>query len=135
MHTKSISRWVATVLFAGALGLTAVASAGNQLASITLQAAPVVTAVVGRSDLGAPIKITTATSAVHYADLNLATRTGAAMLVKRVRTAAWADCQRLSTVSLMGHSDTMACVRHAESAALRQIRLAVTVAHVLKGRA
>ena len=135
MHTKSISRWVAPVLFAGALGLTAVAGAGNQLAPITLKATSVATAVVGRSDLGAPVTIMTATSAVHYADLNLATRSGAATLVKRVRATAWADCQRLSAVSLMAHSDTLACVHHAESAALREVRLAVTVAHVLKGRA
>ena len=135
MQTKHIVRWGAPLLLAAALGLNATAGAANQLAPVTLKAAPVVSTVVGRSSLGAPITVMTVTRTVGYSDLNLTTRSGAAALVKRVRAAALAACRRLDSDSLMDPPDTLACARKAESGALRQVRLAVAVAEVLQKRA
>ena len=135
MQTKHIVRWGAPLLLAAALGLNATAGAANQLAPVTLNATPVVSTVVGRTSLGAPITVMTVTRTVNYADLNLATRSGAAALVKRVKAAALAACRRLDADSLMERPETLACARKAESDALRQVRLAVAVAEVLQKRA
>ncbi len=134
MQTKHLLRWSLPLVIAG-LGVAATASAANRMVPVTVNAAPVIVTVLGRSSLGGRVEVLTITGAVGYGDLDLTTRAGAARLIKRLRIAARAACQRLDGVSLMTPPETHACALKAEANAMRQARLAVAVAKVLEKKA
>ncbi len=134
MKTNHLLRWSLPLVMAG-LGFAATASAATPMVPVTVNAAPVVVTVLGRSSLGGRVEVLRVVGAVSYGDLDLATRAGAARLIKRLQVAAQAACERLDGVSLMTPPETHACTRKAEARAMRQARLAVAVAKVLEKKA
>ena len=134
MKTNHLLRWSLPLLIAG-LGFAATASAASPMGPVTVNAAPVVVTVLGRSNLGGRVERLTVAGTVSYGDLDLTTRAGAARLIKRLQVAAQVACQRLDGVSLMTPPETRACTLKAEARAMRQARLAVAVAKVLEKKA
>ncbi len=135
MQKRISCRWSVPVLATLGLALAASAGATNRLAPVTMRAAPIVSVTVGRSRLGAPIEVLMTTRAVSYADLDLATRSGAAMLRHRVHAAVWSACHQLNDASGAAQPDFFSCARKTEARAMRQVRLAVAVARALEKKA
>lgn len=132
MGTRFMLRSNIPLIIAAGLSFAATASAANRLTPVTLSASPVLTTVVGHTNFGAPITVMTKKATVSYANLDLATRSGAAALMRRVKATAWAACEQLTARSPTNMAQTVACTRKAEVGALRQARLAVAVAHALR---
>ncbi len=134
MGTRFMLRSSIPLIVAAGLSFATTASAANRLTPVTLNADPVLTTVVGRTNFGAPITVTTTTATVSYANLDLAARAGAAVLIQPVKATAWAAGERLTARSPTNLPQTLACARKAVIGALKEARLAVAVADALGGK-
>ena len=83
--------------------------------------------VIGRGDLGQPIKLIELSYHVQYGDLNLATSKGDATLKKRVREAARSACNDLDKMYPLSSPDQR-CSLDAEDRAMPQVKHAIQVA-------
>lgn len=108
------------------LGAPAIAEqAGIQ--EVTVIAERPTTTVVGRTSSGAAIELLELRHRVSYADLNLATHSGATDLEKRVSNAAKSACDELDKLYPLEAKDAN-CEKKAADAAMSQVHAAVAAA-------
>ena len=99
---------------------------------VTVQAERPTTKVVGRSQTGAPVLLSSVQYRVSYSDLELSDPSNAKVLKTRVREAArnaCADLSKLYPVSTTGSSD---CSAKAEERAMAQVLSAIAAAEARK---
>lgn len=135
MQKRHIIHWCVPAVAALGLGLAASAGATNEIGPVIMNATPVVSTVLGYSDIGAQIEEKTVTRDVKYGDLNLATRAGASALRQRVQAAVQAACLRLYDATGMNGEEFRSCERTTRASAMRQVRHAVAVADALARKA
>lgn len=119
---------VAPVILAAGLCMTASALA-DELPTITIGAGVMTKSVVGRSaSTGAPIEQVTVSHRVSYADLDLATQTGAAALEQRVKETAVAACKQLDRLYPLEAKNERECTSAAIAQASPQVENAIAAA-------
>ena len=89
--------------------------------------------VIGRSDLGKPIKLLQLSAQVSYADLDLSNGDNAKTLKQRVHDAAALVCKDLQ--KMYPEAETGDCAREAVHNASRQVEAAISAAQSGKGKA
>lgn len=88
----------------------------------------VVKSVVGRSTMGTSVEKMTLTHHVDYADIDISTYTGAVVLKRRVKEAAWAACRQLEELYPLSIESRIGCVRRAIAGATEQVNQAIEAA-------
>ena len=113
----------------------AMAQQDDELQEVTITATREVERTVGRTPTGRQVDVIRMTRTVSYADLDLATRAGAAELEKRIDDAAKKDCKDLFTLYPGGSSGGIGnlgtegpCVKNAVDAAMVQAKAAMAAA-------
>jgi UrcA family protein len=108
----------------------AIAQEKEQTPEVKIQAGQVQKTTVGNSYTGIPIERLQVELPVSYANLNLATSSGAAELEKRVSETAKEACARLDAADPldMSDSDNISCVRETTAGAMKQARAAIAAA-------
>jgi len=119
----TIAAWA---LAAGGLTVQA-AFADEPIGQVTVQAERPAEKIVGRSGIGAPVKLVELRHRVSYADLDLKSDSGADSLRKRVHEVARNLCADLDRMYPPAETDG-ACKRKAEDAAAPQIEAAIAAA-------
>ncbi len=129
--SKNLKRACAafSMLAAGLLLSIPAFSAQKQMEEVIIKAQRPTVKVIGRGDLGQPIKLIELSYHVRYGDLNLATSKGDAMLKKRVREAAISACKDLDKMYPLSAPDER-CSLDAEDRAISQVEHAIHVAKV-----
>ncbi len=118
-----------TMLAAGIV-LTSGSVLAEDNAQITVAAArPTVSTTHTRT--GISTEVMSITHKVSYADLNLATYSGAVALEKRVNETAKAICARLDTLYPQAKSENPTCVKDAIDTAMVQAHAAISAAEKL----
>jgi UrcA family protein len=100
----------------------------DQLTEVTVSAARETKIVVGHSAIGAPVEQITVTRRVSYADLDLASKSGADALEKRVNETAKSSCEDLDKHYPLETSTAGDCTNAAIKLAMVQVREAVSAA-------
>jgi UrcA family protein len=100
----------------------------EEIAQVTVTASRPVKEVVGHSNIGAPIEVTSITSRVSYADLDLASHSGAATLETRINDAAKAACKELDKSYPLTEPDATRCAKLATDKAMVSARAAISAA-------
>ncbi len=81
--------------------------------------------MVGRSTIGAPVEVTSVTSHVSYADLDLTKASDAAELKKRIADSARSACEHLYAMrvgtELKPVTSTRTCIKEATAEAMAQV--------------
>ncbi len=118
---------ILAVMFAGA------AVAADEIEEITVTATrmgheAIKRTVVGRSSSGAPIEHLTLTWSVGYADLDLSTHGGAAVLEERIHARARAVCHELDRLMPLVKGDRVSCTKGAVDGAMGQAHQAIAAA-------
>jgi len=112
--------------------LAAMISAGGVYAQapegVTVTGSRVVTAKIGQSNIGATINEVTLAYRISYADLDLSSGNGQAMLEKRVREAADAACKEISRSHPGAQPSDVECARKATDGAMVQVREVIAAA-------
>jgi UrcA family protein len=118
-----------TIAFA-ATNAIAIAQQKNEAPDVRIQAGKLERTIVGRSYTGIPIERVQLNLPVSYADLNLATPSGAAKLESRINDAAKEACRQLDTADPfdMSDMDTTSCIREAADGAMKQAKVAIAAA-------
>ncbi len=136
-HRKVQWAIVAMTAMAGT-GAAAVAEAedAGQQAQVTVQASHVKRKEIGVSESGAPIELIQLSRRVSYADLDLSSTQGAAVLDKRIEATARAACQQLKTLYPLEQwdTDTSTCVADAVRDAKKQAEVALMEARDRHGK-
>lgn len=123
----------AAALLAG-MCLATAALADNAMETIVVRAEAMTKTVVGRTTIGAPIEEVTLIHRVSYADLDLATHSGAMALKRRVRETARLACEQLDKLYPLEEKQEPACIQDALHGAQSQIDEAIASAeHQAKG--
>lgn len=128
MRIRSVLHSLSLLLVTAAMLSMSTAFAADQLETVSVTAGAMVKSVVGRSTIGAPIEEVTLTHHVSFADLDIATHTGAVALKRRVEQTAHAACRQLEKLYPKSGESQKTCVRHAIADATRQIDRAVDAA-------
>jgi len=122
------------VAFAATSGAV-MAQQKEELQEITITGTREVNTTVGRTPTGRQVEVIQMMRRVSYADLDLATRVGAAELEKRIDEAAKKDCKDLFTLYPGGSSGGVGavgtegpCVKNAVDAAMVQAKAAMAAA-------
>ncbi|MEZ5500500.1 MAG: UrcA family protein [Steroidobacteraceae bacterium] len=102
-------------------------AAGASSTTIVIQGSRETRKVIGRSDIGAPIVQVDLSHTVSYADLNLASASGAETLRQRVDSTAHLLCRDLDQLYPLESSDPM-CAKHAVHMAKSQVDAAIAAA-------
>jgi UrcA family protein len=126
---KYRSASLATIFAAGATLLSA-AAYGQAMEVVTVEAVREI--VVGKSQIGAPIKELSIRARVTFADLDLTTAAGAAALQKRVEDTAQSSCKEIKVDVPAEGSSHEQCVKDALAGAQPQIDRAVAEAKAAK---
>lgn len=126
--TRGILRRIGPALFASGLCLATSAFADGLLPTITVEAPAITKSVVGQTAAGTPTEQVTVTHRVSYADLNLATHTGAAELKARVRQAAREACRQINDLYPMQRVNRAECIAQAVADSERQVHEAIDAA-------
>ena len=130
MNRSSTSNSIRLVslLGAGLLTASALAQQAGALQEVTVIAERPTSTIVGRAGAtGAPIELIELRHRVSYADLNLATASGANALNKRVKDAAKAACDELDKLYPLKERDSK-CADKAADAAKGQVDAAIAAA-------
>ncbi len=127
MNIRRALNGAGPVLFAAGLCLTASAFA-DELPTITIGAGVTTRTVVGRNAMGTPIEQVTITHRVSYADLDLATRAGAAELERRVKETARTACRQLDDLYPAEMRNARECAKTAIAQASPQVQSAIAAA-------
>ncbi len=122
------ARRAGTVLLTAGLCLASAAFADNGLKPITVTAGVMTKTVVEHSDIGVPTELVTLTHRVSYADLDLATHSGAVALERRVEAAARTACEQLDKLYPNDEPEAARCIHQAVANASRQVHEAIAVA-------
>jgi UrcA family protein len=140
MHTRALLQRVipATLALAFAASSAAVFAQDSDTQQVNIQGAPMVT-TQGWARNGIRNQRVQLSQNISYADLNLATHSGASELKARVRDAASAICTKLSHFddgrgAIEAEEDQVSCVNGAVDDAMAQIRQAIESAEHAHGR-
>jgi UrcA family protein len=113
----------------------AMAQQKDELQEVTITGTREVAMTVGRTSTGRQVEMIQMVRRVSYADLDLATRVGAAQLAKRIDDAAKKDCKDLFTLYPGGSSGGIGalgtegpCVKNAVDGAMVQAKAAMAAA-------
>jgi len=107
-----IALWaLAATLFSGALF-------AEDIAQVTVTASRPTEKIVGRTSLGIPIKEVAISYKVSYADLDLATHSGAVALESRISDAARGACKELDKDYPLTMSGDKSCEKSARDVAM-----------------
>ena len=117
----------AAALLAGVTLATA-ALANNAMETIVVRAEAMTKTVVGRTTIGAPVEEVTLTHRVSYADLDLATHSGAMALKRRVKETARLACEQLDKLYPFEDKAEPACIQEAVHRAESQVDEAIVSA-------
>lgn len=115
-------------LLAASLCLSAAALADNTMETITITAGVMTKTVMERSAIGVPTELVTVSHRVSYADLNLATHSGAMALKRRVETAARMACEQLDKLYPNEEPELSHCIHLAVRKASGQVDRAIMTA-------
>lgn len=138
-QTEKVSTMYKKISLASAAGLLctvaglavpAAPAMGAQAAAIeeiTVVAERPTSKIVGRTSIGAAVELIELRERIRYADLDLATPSGASSLEKRVSDAAKAACDDLDKLYPLEAKDAN-CAKKAADAAMPQVRAAVSAA-------
>ena len=128
MNAPRMMHRVSLVLLAACMCLAASSYAADEPQTVTVSANVVTRRVVGHSAIGAPVEEVTLTHRVSYADLNIATHTGAVALQRRVHEAARLGCRQLARLYPSAEETEVQCIHRAVSDASRGVDEAITAA-------
>ena len=87
---------------------------------VTVTAPRVVHQTVGRSNIGAPIEVTSISREVKFADSDLSTESGTAAIKERIGDIARDMCEELDKMYPLEQRDT-SCARNATNDAMKQV--------------
>ena len=96
--------------------------------TIIVEAGVMTKTVVDHTTIGAPIEEVTLTHRVSYADLNLATHSGATELKRRVEETARFACEQLDKLYPFEEKETPTCTRDAVDRSASQVDEAIAAA-------
>ena len=116
----SASRAVRLALLGGGLAVAAGVSLAQPLEVVTVEAARATT--VGQTIHGVPIEEITIRSRVSYADLDLASASGAVELENRIRATAESSCRKIKVEFPAEGSSEAACIKNAVDSAMQEAR-------------
>jgi len=109
------------------MATAAVAQSSTQLPEVKVAAdKPIVTQ--GRTPAGQRVEMVTLSRVVNYADINIATASGAAVLKQRVSDNAKAVCEDIAKLYPLPPSGTELCIEKAMKAATPQVQAAIDAA-------
>ena len=108
--------------------LSAAAVADNAMETITITAGVMTKTVTERSAIGVPTELVTVAHRVSYADLDLATHSGAVALKRRVEDAARMACEQLDKLYPNEEPELPRCIHQAVRQASRQVDRAIIAA-------
>lgn len=117
----------AMLLVAGGILATS-AWAETPMQTVVVEAAVMTKTVIGHSDLGAPMEQVTLTHRVSYADLDLATHSGALALEQRVKETARIACEQLDKLYPLEEKQAPECIREAIEKSSGQVQAAIAAA-------
>ena len=100
---------------------------------IVVEAQRATSKVIGRSDLGKPIKLLQLSAEVSYSDLDLSNADNGKILKERVHDAAVLVCKDLQ--KMYPEAETGDCAREAAHSAARQVEAAISAAQSRKAKA
>ena len=121
---------ISLAVAAAAVAVAYGASAAEPLTEVIVEA-PKVVHSAQRSPTGAPIDIASVRYRVSYADLNLATHSGAVTLEQRITDAAKQACKQLESATGPGAfpvSGDPPCIKTATDGAMKQAHEAIAAA-------
>lgn len=120
-------------LLAATVCLPAAALADNAMETITITAGVMAKTTLEHSAIGVPTELVTVAHRVSYADLNLATHSGAMALKRRVESAARQACEQLDKLYPNEEPELPRCIHRAVNQASRQVdRAIITAEHQAK---
>ena len=122
-----LSRALRVVLIGAGLTIGTGLVAAQELKEIAVEAARA-TKVVGRTPVGAPVEEVTLTRHVAYADLDLTTYSGVTEFERRVHDAAATACKQLDELYPLTASESPACTKKANDAAMVEVHRIVEAA-------
>ena len=128
MNAPRTMHRVSRVLLAVRTCLAASSYAADKPQTVSVTANVVTRRVVGRSAIGAPVEEVTLTHRVGYADVNIATHTGAVALERRGHEAARLGCRQLARLYPSAQERQAQCIPRAVSDASRGVHEAITAA-------
>jgi UrcA family protein len=128
INVRRLARCAGAVLLTSGLCLTTAALADNTMDTIVVEAGVMTKTVVGHTTIGAPIEEVTLTHRVSYADLNLATHSGAMELKRRVEETARLACEQLDKLYPFEDKETPTCIRDAVDRSESQVDEAIAAA-------
>ena len=115
-------------LLSATVCLPAAALADNAMETITITAGVMTKTVIEHSAVGVPTELVTVAHRVSYADLNLATHSGAVALKRRVETAARLACEQLDKLYPNEEPELPRCIHKAVKQASSQVDRAIITA-------
>jgi len=115
-------------LFAASLCLSAAALADNTMETVTITAGVMTKTTLEHSAVGVPTELVTVAHRVSYADLDLATHSGAMTLKRRVETAARMACEQLDKLYPNEEPELPHCIHVAVRKASSQVDRAIIAA-------
>jgi len=110
---------------------SAAAVAQDKSSEVTIVATQQVELAAGRTNGGQRVEVAQLSRVVSYADLNIATHSGATELEKRINNAARAVCKKLEVLYPSGTSHGLgsgSCVADATKDAMAKARVAIAAA-------
>ncbi len=128
MKLRRPAQRAGAVLLAAGLCMAMAALADNATDTIVIEAGVMTKTVVGHTAIGAPIEEVTLTHRVSYADLDLATHSGAMELKQRVKDTARLACEQLDKLYPLEEKEAPSCIRQAVERASSQVDDAITTA-------
>jgi UrcA family protein len=128
MSTKlNAGRRISLAVAAAAVAVAYGASAAEPATEVIVEAPRVARSTEHVSTLGAPVQVASIRYRVSYADLNLASASGAQALEKRVHDAAVQACKDLDAILAPGPptQDNPPCIKSAVDGGMLQAREAI----------
>ena len=134
MNRRVINVRQGVLIALSALFAATAASAGDTQVSgeVTVQADRPTAKVVGRSQIGAPVLLSSVQYRVSYSDLELAIPSNAKVLKTRVRDAARGACGDLGKLDAIPTGRSDECAQKAEEVAAPQVQSAIAAAESRK---
>lgn len=129
MDTKTLNiRTLQAVFVVAGLAMAQGPAYSQQASAVTVVAPQITHGVQPIGRFGAAVPVVSASAAVSYADLNLATNSGAVALEQRVRNAAGRICKQLAATEPTSVEGVPPCVQQALTVGMLHARAAVAAA-------
>lgn len=128
--SRSMQVWLAALAFSlpSAVGFT---QSKNEVSEVRVEASRVPTMTTAHTARGDPVQVAQLSQVVSYADLDLATHTGATQLEHRINNAAKTVCKELERLYPSGTQQGLgsgSCVNDAVKGAMAQANVAIAAA-------